>query len=114
MMPYLSPPIFTYVMGFHLQVCGDKASTKLVNEVQALINGSELIFASYGKGKELDVFPFLRHFGNSTWKEIQKWSKLQWTLFNAILQNRKVDPLFYKQLDKKKIKKVLTIFQTII
>ena len=59
-------------------------------EIQDWLGGVEIIFAAYGKGLELDVFPFLRHFGNSTWKEIQKWSKIQWRLFDNIRQKRKV------------------------
>ena len=82
--------LYSYPTVVRFQVCGEKASKELVVEVQALINGSELIFASYGKGKELDVFPFLRHFGNSTWKEIQRVSKARWSFFNNIVQKRKV------------------------
>ena len=100
-------------MRFLFQVCADKASKQLVEEVQTYIDGSELIFASFGKGKELDVFPFLRHFGNSTWKEIQKWSKFQWKIFNAILQNRKVS-FSYALISqvRMKIKKVQRLFKT--
>ena len=49
-----------------------------------------MIFSPFGDGKELDVFPFLRHFGNSTWKKILELAKMQWDMFDDILQNRKV------------------------
>ncbi len=51
---------------------------------------TDIIFAPFGHGKELDVFPFLRHFGNSTWKVIRKWSSWQWDTFQSIIRERKV------------------------
>ena len=38
------------------KVCGEKAERRLVDEMQQIIRQTELIFAAYGMGTELDVF----------------------------------------------------------
>ena len=48
------------------------------------------IFAPQGPGRELEVFPFLRYFGNSTFKLLDRWAKWNLKVHNDIIEDRKV------------------------
>ena len=56
---------------------GHEASPQELDNIMTFVRQEISILAVGGNGELLDRFPWLRHFGNKTWKRIQKISKIQ-------------------------------------